>query len=183
MNIPNLFTLIRIVMVPLLIIFLVNRRFFDALIVFGIAGATDAFDGLIARLLKQKTKIGAILDPIADKLLLTSSYVTLAVVGMLPNWFAIVIISRDVIIVLGVLILFLLQGDVEIRPTILGKLTTLFQLSAIFIILSGKQFEVLIPLGQISGLAAVMLTILSGAHYMFLGISLLGRLDAGGQRR
>jgi cardiolipin synthase len=170
-------------MVPLLIIFLVNRRFFDALIVFSIAGATDAFDGLIARLLKQKTKIGAILDPIADKLLLTSSYVTLAVVGMLPNWFAIVIISRDVIIVLGVLILFLLQGDVEIRPTILGKLTTLFQLGAIFIILLGQRLEVLISLGQIAGLVAVMLTILSGAHYMFLGISLLGRLDAGGQRR
>jgi cardiolipin synthase len=102
---------------------------------------------------------------------------------MLPNWFAIVIISRDVIIVLGVLILFLLQGDVEIRPTILGKLTTLFQLGAIFIILLGQRLEVLISLGQIAGLVAVMLTILSGAHYMFLGISLLGRLDAGGQRR
>ncbi|MGC9022478.1 MAG: CDP-alcohol phosphatidyltransferase family protein, partial [Dissulfurimicrobium sp.] len=89
MNIPNLFTLIRIVLIPILIIFLINGRFFEALIVFSLAGVTDALDGLIARMLRQKTKIGAILDPIADKLLLTSSYVTLAVVGRLPNWLAI----------------------------------------------------------------------------------------------
>lgn len=181
LNIPNLFTLIRIVLVPLLIILLINGRFFDALIVFSLAGVTDAFDGLIARILRQKTKIGAILDPIADKLLLTSSYVTLAVVGKLPNWLAIVVISRDVIIVLGVLILFLLQADVEIRPTILGKLTTLLQLGAIFIILLGQEFGVLIPFGQAAGLLVAALTIFSGAHYMFLGISLLGKLD-GGQR-
>ncbi|MGB9712890.1 MAG: CDP-diacylglycerol--glycerol-3-phosphate 3-phosphatidyltransferase [Dissulfurimicrobium sp.] len=182
MNIPNLFTLIRIVLIPILIIFLINGRFFEALIVFSLAGVTDALDGLIARMLRQKTKIGAILDPIADKLLLTSSYVTLAVVGRLPNWLAIVIISRDIIIVAGVLILFLLQEDVEIKPTVLGKLTTLSQLGTIFIVLLGQQIGVFAPLVRVSGLLTAALTVSSGAHYMFLGISLLGKLDTGMHR-
>ena len=179
LNLPNLFTLIRIIITPLLIILLINGRFMDALIAFTCAGITDALDGLIARILGQKTRIGAILDPIADKLLLTSSYVTLAVIGQLPKWLAIVVISRDVIIVLGVLILFLVQTEFEIRPTILGKLTTLFQLGAIFMILLTKELGVINQFIYPLILVTATLTISSGAHYMFLGVGILGKLDNG----
>lgn len=174
MNIPNFLTLGRILLTPLLVIMLINRRYAEALGIFAVAGFTDALDGLIARWMRQKTRIGAILDPVADKLLLTSSYVTLAVIGVLPNWLAVTVISRDVIIVFGVLILFLFHGGVEICPTIISKMTTLFQLGTIFTVLLNREiawFDRLLPLLYWS---TAGLTVVSGLHYMYRGFRILG---------
>lgn len=174
MNLPNLLTLIRIILTPLLVILLIDGKFVEALIVFTIAGITDGLDGLIARWMRQKTRIGAILDPIADKLLLTSAYVTLAIIGFLPGWLAVTVISRDVIIVFGVLILFLFQGGVEIHPSVLGKITTVAQLGTIFMVLVNHDlgwFSRILPFLYI---ATALITVISGLHYMYLGTRFLG---------
>ena len=174
MNLPNLLTLIRIILTPLLVILLINGKFVEALIVFTIAGITDGLDGLIARWMRQKTRIGAILDPIADKLLLTSAYVTLAVIGFLPGWLAVTVISRDVIIVFGVLILFLFQGGVEIHPSVLGKITTVAQLGTIFMVLVNYDlgwFGRILPFLYIG---TALITVISGLHYMYLGTQFMG---------
>ena len=105
MTVPNALTLIRILLTPLLIWLLLDYRLGQALLVFIVAGITDGLDGLIARLFHQKSKLGAYLDPLADKLLLVSSFILLAHLGLIPNWVAVITVSRDMIITLGVVTL------------------------------------------------------------------------------
>ncbi|NPA94531.1 MAG: CDP-alcohol phosphatidyltransferase family protein [Thermodesulfobacteria bacterium] len=175
MNLPNLLTILRILLTPLLVIFLINKRFELAFAVFVVAGLSDGLDGLLARVMKQKTKIGAILDPIADKALLASAYITLAVIGLLPNWLAVTVISRDIIIVFGVLVLLLFHSGIEIHPTIISKLTTLFQLLTVFIVLFSTV--TLIDLERMKFCCYVVtaiLTVASGLDYLYKGILMLG---------
>jgi len=174
LNIPNLLTLTRIILTPLLVILLINSEFVEALIVFTIAGITDGLDGLIARYMRQKTRIGAILDPIADKVLLTSAYATLAIIGLLPAWLAVTVISRDVIIVFGVLIIFLFQGGVEIRPSVLSKITTVAQLGTIFMVLVNHDLGLFSRILPFLYIATALITVISGLHYMYLGTRFLG---------
>ena len=173
MNIPNLLTLIRIILTPLFVIFMIQGKYLGALLAFTCAGLTDALDGLIARWLKQRTKIGAVLDPIADKALLSTSYVITAITHMIPPWLAVIVISRDIIILLGVLILFLFKGGVEIRPSILGKLTTLIQLGTIFLVLVESQMDYVGGLVPIALVLCALATVASGLQYMIKGILLL----------
>ncbi|HBF42478.1 MAG TPA: CDP-diacylglycerol--glycerol-3-phosphate 3-phosphatidyltransferase [Desulfobacteraceae bacterium] len=166
MTIPNLITSIRIILAPIFIIYLINGKFLSALIVFIIAGLTDAADGLVARLFDQKSKLGSYLDPLADKILLVAAFITLSVMGLIPSWLTVVVISRDILILLGVLILFLNGTDFVIRPSIWSKVTTCLQLGTVFIVLS-KDYSMLfrqinIYLYWITGL----FTISSGLHYM-----------------
>ncbi len=178
-NLPNLLTLGRIVLTPAMVIFLLDRKIDYAFAVFVVAGVTDGLDGFLARVMKQKTKTGAILDPIADKLLLNTAYATLVAIGYIPNYLAVLVISRDVIIVMGVLLLFLFHRGVEIRPTWLGKLTTLFQLGTIFFVFAGHFF--VLSSWVLPGLYAItaVLTVLSGLHYMMLGIGAIGNGEIG----
>jgi len=175
LNIPNLLTILRILLTPLLVIFLIDKRFDLAFAVFAAAGISDGLDGFLARVMKQKTRIGAILDPIADKALLASAYITLAVIGLVPNWLAVIVISRDIIIVFGVLVLLLFQSGIEIHPTIISKLTTLFQLLTVFTVL----FSTVTHLGLEQVLfccyiVTAILTIASGLDYLYKGILMLG---------
>ncbi len=172
MNIPNLLTIIRIILTPLFVIFMIQEEYLGALLAFTCAGITDALDGVIARWLKQKTRIGAVLDPIADKALLSSSYVVTAVTGMIPPWLSVIVISRDIMILLGVLLLFLFKGGVEIRPTILGKLTTLVQLGTIFLMLVDSQFSFLRAFFPWMFYLCAAVTIASGLQYLVVGIEL-----------
>ncbi len=174
MNLPNFLTLLRILLTPLLVILLIDSKVLEAFGVFVVAGFTDALDGFLARWLKQKTRIGAILDPIADKLLLNSSYVALSIMGLVPGWLAVVVISRDVIIVFGVLLLFLIHGGVEIKPTLLGKLTTFTQLLTIFCVFWSYEYDLITPFMSVMFLAVALSTVASGIHYMALGIRYLG---------
>jgi len=128
MTIPNLLTILRVLLTPLLVIFLLENRLIEALIVFAVAGITDALDGLIARLYKQKTRLGAFLDPLADKLLLATTYVLLAFQNLVPSWLTVIVLSRDVLIVLGVFVLFMQDLPFEIRPSLASKLTTCAQI-------------------------------------------------------
>src|SRR3989304_9367297 len=105
MNLPNLLTLTRVLLIPLFVIFIINKYFDWALLTFAIAGITDGLDGLIARLTHQRTELGAYLDPIADKLLLSAAFISLAIIDLLPSWLSIVVITRDVIILIGFFVL------------------------------------------------------------------------------
>ncbi|MDP3038265.1 MAG: CDP-alcohol phosphatidyltransferase family protein, partial [Deltaproteobacteria bacterium] len=121
LNLPNLLSIARIISIPLLIILLIDQLYCWALVVFIGAAVSDAVDGLLARLLHQRTVLGSYLDPAADKLLSASSFITLAILNILPGWLAVIVISRDVIICLGILILFFTSHSFKIQPSLASK--------------------------------------------------------------
>lgn len=177
MNIPNFLSLTRIILVPVFVIFLIQSEYDKALITFMVAGLTDALDGTLARLLKCQTTLGAYLDPIADKLLLVTSFVTLAVFQIIPAWLAVVVISRDFIILLGIAILTLMSVTYEIKPAIVGKITTALQVATIFLALLYKAVTHNFSYYWIMGLcwATALFTIISGLVYIFRGIRILNK--------
>jgi cardiolipin synthase len=166
MTIPNLITSLRIILTPIFIIYLINSRFMDALVVFVLAGLSDGVDGFIARLFDQKSRLGTYLDPLADKILLIAAFVTLSVIGLIPSWLTVIVLSRDILILLGVLILFLIKAEFAVRPSILSKLTTCLQLLTVFVVLVKENFHLLPELDHYVFLLTGLLTISSGLHYM-----------------
>lgn len=173
MSIPNFLTLIRIVLIPWFAILLINGSFKQALWVFAGAAVTDGLDGLTARWFSQKTKLGSLLDPIADKLLLSTAFITLAIMKEIPVWLSVIVISRDVVIVMGVGILFFSQIQVEIKPTVYSKMTTVFQLLLILLVLSSGYIQLGHWLRQGLILATLVLTLFSGFHYLYTGLKVL----------
>ena len=127
-NIPNSLTVGRIVLIPVFVIAVVYDRYRYALYLFVLAAITDLLDGLFARLADQKTALGTFLDPLADKLLLVTSFILFAYCGWIPKWLAIVVISRDLLIVMGWLLLYLATGHAKVEPVILGKTAIALQL-------------------------------------------------------
>jgi len=179
MNIPNILTLLRIILTPVLVIFLMEGSYFKALIVFAVSGLSDGLDGFLARTLKQQTKLGAYLDPIADKALLTSSFLTLAILGILPGWLTVVVISRDCIILLGIAVLSFMSISVEIRPAFISKVTTMLQPLTVLMVL---MVHGLAGGGEYSGMylmywVTALVTILSGIVYLIRGIRLINSLQ------
>ena len=173
MNIPNFLTILRIVFIPLFIILLSYDRFGSAFLVFGLAAFTDGLDGFLARVLNQKTPHGAYLDPIADKLLLVTSFIAFSILDLIPIWLTILVVSRDVIISVGIIVLRLNLFHIEIRPTILSKCTTCSQMLSI----TGAFLFYLFGKGDI-GLnilycATGLLTVLSGIHYISRGLTII----------
>ncbi|MEK6655999.1 MAG: CDP-diacylglycerol--glycerol-3-phosphate 3-phosphatidyltransferase [Nitrospirota bacterium] len=172
-NLPNLITLSRILMIPFFVNFLVYKYYGYAFAIFLLAGISDGLDGFIARSSKQKTKLGTFLDPMADKLLLTASFVTLAALHLIPVWVSIIVISRDIIIIIGALMLILFQDDLKVSPSMTGKATTLFQIVYIVLLLLfiviGKNIDNIKPIMWIM----IGITIASGAQYIYLGFKLL----------
>ncbi|MBN1828622.1 MAG: CDP-alcohol phosphatidyltransferase family protein [Deltaproteobacteria bacterium] len=174
MNIPNFLTVLRIILTPVLVIFLMEGRFAFALAIFVFSGITDALDGFLARILKQKTSIGSILDPLADKALVAASFVTLSVLGILPGWLTVVVISRDLIILLGISVLFFLSISVDIKPSIISKATTVSQFLTILVALLDR----LRPVDHqsvflsVTVWSTVILSTISGFHYIYKGIGL-----------
>ncbi|HUU40356.1 MAG TPA: CDP-diacylglycerol--glycerol-3-phosphate 3-phosphatidyltransferase [Desulfatiglandales bacterium] len=172
MTVPNLITILRILLVPIFIIYVINDRPLASLIVFMLASISDALDGFIARVFHQKTNLGAHLDPLADKILLMTAYITLAIFKMVPPWLAVLTISRDVIILLGVLILHLTNHPVKIHPSILSKMTTCIQVATILIVLSLGYIDVGFLKVYFFWLAATF-TIASGLQYIRHGLIIL----------
>src|SRR5919107_5706615 len=112
MTIPNLITIARLIIVPIVIVMIMQGRWPAAFVLFVVAGVSDAVDGFIARRFDMRSEFGAYIDPIADKALLVSIYVTLSIVGVLPNWLAIVVVSRDMMIVAAILVSWLMGRPV-----------------------------------------------------------------------
>ena len=128
-NIPNMITLARLLMTPLAVSMIVSQRFLPAFSIFLLASVSDAVDGFIARRFDLRTELGAYLDPLADKALLVSIYVSLAIYAGLPAWLAITVVSRDVMILVAVLVSWLMDKPVEIRPVWESKLNTAAQIA------------------------------------------------------
>ena len=166
-------TLIRVLLIPLFVIFIINKLFGWALITFAVAGITDGIDGLIARITRQRTEFGAYLDPIADKLLLIAAYVTLAIIEILPSWLAVIVVTRDVIILLGFLVLTLLNYRPKIQPSLVSKVTTFFQISTILLVFMTDYSLMFKQLSVIGIYGTALFTIISGAHYLYWGAQIL----------
>ncbi|MBN1254824.1 MAG: CDP-diacylglycerol--glycerol-3-phosphate 3-phosphatidyltransferase [Deltaproteobacteria bacterium] len=169
MNLPNTLTILRILAIPVFVICLLYNRFFLALLIFIGAGITDGLDGLIARFCHQRTVIGAYLDPIADKLMLTTAFIVLAVLGIIPSWLTVIVIARDVIILLGILILHLTSHQVKINPIFLGKTSTVLQIVTIAWALLTPSSVVMKALFPAIIWVTAGLIALSGLHYIYIG--------------
>jgi cardiolipin synthase len=181
LNLPNLLTIVRILTIPGFLILLTSGRPGLALVVFCFGGVTDALDGAIARLTDSKTELGAILDPLADKLLLLSSFCVLAFYSLVPAWLTVLVIIRDVILLAGYFTLFMVSGErMAVRPSAVGKAATFFQLGSVTIVLIGVVWPHAAPpsvrttLFVLAGLA----TTVSGLQYMARGMLWLQRRDA-----
>ena len=166
MTVPNLITIMRIILTPLFVIYLLGDEFLPALVLFIIAGLSDAADGFIARVFDQKSKLGAFLDPLADKILLVSAFLVLAAKGLIRPWLTVIVISRDILIMLGVLLLFLNNQEFKGRPSVWSKMTTLLQLVTVFAVLTKDHFSYLYHYSQWLFWATGILTIASGLLYM-----------------
>jgi cardiolipin synthase len=141
--------------------------------VFVAAGVTDALDGAIARMTHTKTTLGSYLDPAADKLLLLSAFISLALVHEVPRWLTVVVITRDVVVVLGYFILFMTtQETMEVRPTVSGKLSTFCQLGSVASVLIRLVFPGSVPPFVEYGFfyAAGLLTTVAGLQYVYRGM-------------
>jgi cardiolipin synthase (CMP-forming) len=164
---PNLLTLLRICIAPFLVNAILDRRFFLAFALFVVAGLTDALDGSLARMLKQRTMLGQYLDPVADKLLLSTMFLVLMHQGLIPTMVTVLVFGRDVGILLVAAILYAAAGRREFHPSIFGKLNTLAQVTAIASVLLQQLTSApwVSILRTFSLDATIALTVVSGFHY------------------
>ncbi|MBI4354867.1 MAG: CDP-alcohol phosphatidyltransferase family protein [Candidatus Omnitrophica bacterium] len=179
MNVATRITVFRIILVPLFIACLLYYRperdglRFAALAIFLVGAVSDAVDGFIARTQHQHSRLGIVLDPLADKLMLMTAFVALSTLEQLPPslkiapWITLTVISRDVLIILGSVLIYYLTGSLEIRPSALGKVTTALQMAAVLMVLLGW------PGAGWWAVAAAILTVLSGIGYLRYGTRLL----------
>ena len=166
-SLPNLITLGRLVLVPVAIEMIASQAWTGAFVVFVAAGLSDAIDGLLARRLALRSELGALLDPLADKVLLVSIYVALAVAEVVPAALTILVVSRDVMIVGAVLIAWVLGKPIEIKPLPISKLNTMAQIVFAGLVLGAQAFGLTLGLWFDTGLAIVAgLTLASTAVYL-----------------
>jgi cardiolipin synthase (CMP-forming) len=183
-TVPNMLTVFRMVLIPVFVSLLFYQRFILALCVFILAGVTDGLDGLLARRFDQRSQLGTILDPIADKLMLVTSFVVLSMRTVFPQplpahlpvpfWVTVAVISRDVFILVGAAAINIVTGFRGFRPSLLGKINTTVQIAAIAAII----FAASVPFGTGYYLPTIYTTVfvsavLSGAHYVFFVTKLL----------
>ena len=167
-QIPNLLTLARIAAVPVLILFLYEGRYGAALAVFVLAGITDGLDGWIAKRFKCVTRLGSILDPLADKILIVSTYVMLVLAGDLPFWLILLIGFRDLGIIAGVLVLNTLNGHVQMQPSLLSKVNTFLQISLVILVMVERiGLIALEPVAEILLWFVAVTTVASAIHYVY----------------
>ncbi len=173
LNLPNYLTLIRIAAIPLFLVLLSSRLYNYTLLVFLIGGITDALDGPVARFTNQRTRLGAYLDPLADKLLIISSLVVLTLIDGVPAWLTVLVLSRDVIVTLGYgTVYFVVEERMEIQPSTLGKINTFLLLLTITIVLVSLYDPTMIPssLPYYLFLLSAVTTVISGLQYVYRGL-------------
>lgn len=172
LTVANQLTILRMALAPLLVVLVLSRRLTWALVVFVVAGVTDLLDGLIARMGRQRTTLGAMLDPVADKILLASSFVALTWTSSLevriPPWLTVTMLSRDAIILVSVAVINLTLGRRVFYPSVLGKLSTTSQILTVGVVLLlnalGEGWK---PVAHLFS-ATLVLTVASALHYVYL---------------
>jgi cardiolipin synthase len=177
-NIPNSLTLLRIVLVPLVVWLIIAHEMLAAFLLFLFAGLSDAADGFLAKRYNWNTELGAYLDPIADKALLVSIYVTLGLAGQLPVWLVIAVVSRDVLIVGAVVLSWMLSRPLSMRPLLISKANTFSQIMLAGLVLAelglGLGLEEIV---QLLVWATGALTILSAAAYFIEWLRHMARYE------
>lgn len=182
-NLPNIISLVRIALVPPFIMALTDGRYFTALLLFGVAGLSDALDGYLAKRNGWKSRLGSILDPLADKILLVSAYITLAWLDLLPAWLVAVILGRDVMIVGGALVYHYTIRRFDLAPTWISKVNTVLQITLVLVLLFKLSF-VPLPSSSITGLIYLVLvfTIWSWLDYVWTWSTRAMQVNAEGRR-
>ncbi|MGD0723492.1 MAG: CDP-alcohol phosphatidyltransferase family protein [Roseiarcus sp.] len=166
-SLPNLITLARLLLAPLAVLMIASQRFGAAFLIFVAAGISDAIDGYIARTFDLRTELGAYLDPLADKALLVSIYATLAIYGFLPAAIAILVVSRDLMILAAVVVSWLLANPVEIRPVLVSKINTTTQIALAALVLGAKAFGMsAVPGQEVAVWVVAASTLASGGVYI-----------------
>jgi cardiolipin synthase len=172
---PNFITIGRLLLTPLAIGMILSEDWRFAFAIFMLAGASDALDGWLAKTFDLRSDLGAVLDPIADKALIVSIYATLAAVAAIPAWLAILVISRDILIVGAVVVSWLLQRPIKIRPLLVSKATTAAQLLLAAVVLGGRAFgfEAAVAVTALAALVAA-LTVASASVYLWRWVKHMG---------
>jgi|SRR5262249_11696420 len=174
MGLANWLTTLRILLIPVFVTLLVYHRPTEALLVFCLASLTDLLDGYIARTRGRQTRLGAFLDPVADKLLLTSAFVTLTYLKVIPFWIAVVVVSRDLVLTVGVLVIHVAGATVHPAPSMLGKLSTFFQMATVLAaMLAFYYVRPLLLLPRTLAWVTAILTVASGLQYLVQGLKQL----------
>lgn len=180
MNPPNLITIVRAILVPVVFWLLMTGHTLSAFFLFIAAGLSDALDGFLAKRYNWQTELGAHLDPLADKLLLVSVFIALGSLRELPFWLVVMVVSRDVLIVLAVMVSWLMNHPVKMKPHVVSKANTLAQIALAAIVLADMSFA--LELGHVRTLLVwltAVLTIASLFTYLRAWIAHMGRFESG----
>jgi len=172
LTVPNFLTLLRIIAIPIFLILISNQRYGAALCLFMAAGITDTIDGVIARLTDSKTDLGATLDPLADKLLLVSSFVILTWLHAVPAWLLILVLTRDVVVLSGYLAIYFVSVPMKVAPTFVGKLNVFNEMFTVgFALLTLARPDIpMAPVNLVTWALTATTTTISGIHYVYSGL-------------
>jgi cardiolipin synthase len=165
---PNIVSVLRMLLVVPLAIALAHRQFAATLWLFGVAAASDALDGFLARRFGWQSELGGILDPLADKLMLATVFIMLAVSGDVPAWLTLAVLARDGIIVMGAIAFRVLVGKVKARPSVISKLNTLIQVLYILFVIGAREFTWPAPVGLVLGALVFVTVSISGIDYVLV---------------
>ena len=167
-DIPNIITVFRLLLVPPVVVLMLNQRFGAALVVFGIAGISDAIDGYLAKRYNWTSRLGGLLDPLADKLLLLSTFITLAWLGWIPLWLVSLVILRDLVIVAGAIVYHMRIEQLDAEPSVVSKLNTVTQILLVLAVMFTQAIQELPALWMDVLLYSVLATtIWSGLDYIW----------------
>jgi cardiolipin synthase (CMP-forming) len=171
MNLPNLLSLFRLFLTAFFIVSILHDRYRIALLLFILQSVSDMLDGFLARVMRQKTPLGAYLDPMADKVMLASSYIVLLYKGLVPLWLVLVVLLRDVVITVGFWVLVRISPDRQPKPSLISKATTVFQMLTVVYILWSvtRSWNIYFFYGTAA------LCVASGLQYVYIGWNALSR--------
>jgi cardiolipin synthase len=171
-NVPNILTLSRILLLPLFVTAFIYNKYQYALIIFIAGGITDILDGLIARLTNQTTELGKILDPIADKFFLVTSFILMSKFEILPKWIVIIVISRDLIVITGCILLYFIVNTLKIEPSFLGKTSSALQFVLVGVALININIKEAFTIPDSLLVLVAFFTTISGFQYIYEGMKI-----------
>lgn len=178
-NVPNLLTLTRILLLPFFAATLIYKEYDYALMLFVIASITDVLDGLIARIKNQITYFGTILDPVADKFFIITSFVLMSNFALIPKWLTIIVISKDIIVITGCLIVYFVTNKLVIEPSFLGKASSTFQFIMIGLVLLLLNVEEGLTVPYFLFILLAILTSAAGIDYVIKGLKVANSENTG----
>ncbi|HLQ89660.1 MAG TPA: CDP-alcohol phosphatidyltransferase family protein [Xanthobacteraceae bacterium] len=180
MSIPNLITLARILMVPVIVWAIASNQMQIAFSLFLIAGLSDLVDGFLAKRFGMATELGAYLDPLADKAMIVSIYVALGIVDVIPRWLVILVVSRDIMIVAAVILSWLVDKPLKLKPLMVSKLNTVAQVLLALLVLATLSLKIEAGFAiQVLTVIVAILTLLSVAFYVAAWVRHMNVPDAG----